>query len=294
MTARVDQLRRFARLGLKWNPFRVVAPQEKPDTYVADLFESNGLASQVATSDAAFTQIIAKAGHGKSTFLAAVADELDEADIPFERHYLEPSLRTRVASPDASIRVLLLDEAERLTHRNLRRLSRWTGEGGRLVVSSHRDLSGIVTGQTETVELPGLTTTALQRLFGARLRWAGSDDRAFEMTSDGADWLLESGAGNLRVVESVLYELFQEMAERAASQSTAEAIPQKVSTIDAQQLEWLRVFARRRAAEEASGDVPFSRLRLLARSVRETTDRTVAWFSGRASTPGPAERELPR
>jgi hypothetical protein len=309
--SRVDQLCRFERLGLKWNPFRTVAPLEKPDVYIPDLYQTSALARDVAFSDSRFTQVIARAGHGKSTFLAAVADLLSEADIPFDSLYLQPSLRTRVHAPQVDVRVLVLDEAERLTSPNLRKLIRWTHRGGRLIVSSHRDLSGEacgrpVSGGAVTIALPDITATGLQQFFLTRLRWAdGSDDR-FQLTADGADWLLSASEGNLRVAEAVLYEVFQVAADEivavpnsAASQDSAGSQNSAAARglplrIDSEQLSGLKEFARRRADFEAAGNVPYSRFQILAHRIREVTDKTSRWFSGRTSTPGPAERELPR
>ncbi|MBC8291223.1 MAG: hypothetical protein H8E37_12995 [Planctomycetes bacterium] len=288
MTSRIDQLRRFERLGLKWNPFRVVTPAELCDVYVPDLYETLELAAQVAASGAAITQIIAPAGHGKSTFLSAVAEALDEASIPFESIYLQPSLRTRVPVPQTSLRVLILDEAERLTSRNLRRLAHWTATGPRLVVSSHRDLSASLPGaEARTIRLPGVSRAGLLRLFLARLRWASSDEKKFELTGDAADWLIEVSRGNLRVIQAVLYESFQATADEFARHPDGlEARPQPL-VIDAPSLNWLETFAVRRAAEEEAGNIPFSRLRLIGQAVTATKGKIAALLSGRASTPDP-------
>ena len=48
------------------------------------------------------------------------------------------------------------------------------------------------------------------------------------------------------------------------------------------------------AAFEAEGNIPFSRSRLLTQSIRTARGKIVDWLSGRTSTPGPAERGLPR
>ena len=226
VTSRIDQLRRFERLGLRGNPFRIPIPSERRDVYVPDLYGALELATQVASSGEAVTQIIARAGHGKSTFLAAVAEALDETDTSFESIYLEPSLRTRVPVPQPDLRVLILDEAERLTTRNLRRLVHWTRSGGRLIVSSHQDLSCRLPGiEARTIQLEGISRAALLRLFLARLQWAGSGEKNFQLTEDAADWLIEVSQGNLRVIEAVLYESFQAIADEFARPTSARRRP---------------------------------------------------------------------
>lgn len=295
MPSRVDQLCRFERIGLKWNPFRTVTSEEKREVYLADLYETIELADQVAFSDAPYTQIIARAGHGKSTFLAAIAAVLDDAGTRFKSHYLQPSLRTRVRVPEDDVRILILDEAERLTRRNLRQLVRWTSHGGRLIVSSHGDLSGVAADSRNpvTIRLTDVTSVGLRRYFDTRLRWAGSGEERFVLTPDGADWLLASSGGNLRVVAAVLYEFFQDVADAAARHSETTESQSMPFQVDSSRLEWLAAFAQRRAADEEAGNVPFSRLRLLAGVLREVTDKTCAWLSGRPSTPDPVEREFP-
>jgi hypothetical protein len=296
--SRVDQLCRFERLGLKWNPFRVVAPSENSDVYIPDLYRTATLAREVALSDSPLTQVVARAGHGKSTFLAAVADTLEEAGISFESLYLQPSLWARVRVPGKNVRVLILDESERLSRLNLRKLSGWTRRGGRLIVSAHRDqfnspFSGLPPCPA-TIAFPQITLDGLQQFFLTRLRWAGDVDQRFELADDGAEWLLFFSEGNLRVVEAVLYEIFQVAADELASHSDPSAIKPTRRRIDSENLKWLEDFAKRRAAFEAEGNTPFSRWRLMSQFLRKTTSRIVGWFSGRTSTPGPAERELPR
>lgn len=296
MSSRVDQLHRFERLGLKWNPFRVVNPSEKPDVYIPDLYKTAALAREIALSDSPFTQVIARAGHGKSTFLAAVADTLRDAGISFEKLYLQPSVRIRVRVPKKDVRVLILDEAERLPGHNLKKLVGWTRRGGRLIVSSHRDLFPLVhlAWSPMTIAFPQVTVDGLQQFFRTRLRWAGDTDQHFELTADGAEWLLFFSEGNLRVAEAVLYEAFQVAADELTSHRALEAPRSMPLRIDSENLKWLEEFAKRRAAFEAEGNVPFSEWRLIGQSIKETTGRIVGWFSGRTSTPGPAARELPR
>lgn len=241
-------------------------------------------------SEVAVTQVVARAGHGKSTFLASVADALDEADIEFRSHYLQPSLWTRLPVPEQAVQVLILDEAERLTKLNLRRLADWAGKGHRLVFSSHRDLSvGLfpLPAAVRTISLPAVSSAGLQKIFRVRLQWAGDSLGRFLLTEDAASWLKDVSGGNLRVVQATLYEAIQEIAEEATRN------PQSVSQtdsfiLDETRLRWLETFARRRAVDEEAGNTPFSRWRLLKQAVTAVTGRMAARLSGHVSTPDPA------
>lgn len=266
-------------------------PSERRDVYVPDLYGTLELATQVASSGKAVTQIIARAGHGKSTFLAAVAEALDETDTSFELIYLEPSLRTQVPVPQPDLRVLILDEAERLTRRNFRRLVRWTQGGCRLIVSSHQDLSGrLPETEARTIQLEGISRAALLRLFLVRLQWASAEEENFQLTEDAADWLIDLSQGNLRVIEAVLYESFQAIADEFARHPERLETRPRPLIIDAARLDWLETFAVRRAADEQKGNIPFSRLRLIGQTIMAAKEKMAALLSGRASTPGPDGR----
>jgi Cdc6-like AAA superfamily ATPase len=303
LQSRLEQLTRFERIGLKWNPFRTVAAHEKADIYLPDLYQTVELARRVAESREPFIQVIADAGHGKSTVLAAVGDTLAKNVIASESKYLQPSLLTRAQIPDREVRVLILDEAERLTRRNLRNLIRWTERGGRLIVSSHRDLYGRAYGRSAsrnsarrdaaTIRLPNVTATGLQEFFRARVRWAASSEHFSELTTDGASWLLDASHGNLRIVEAILYEIFQAEAESNLADPQSSTSCRSALRIDARHLEKYSELAKDQARFEAAGNIPYNRLQLVVNAARVATNRTVALLSGQLSTPDPVEHELP-
>lgn len=237
---RHDQLHRFDRLGLKWNPFRVVRPDEVEAVYVNDLYDGIEQATAVATGSVKFTQVIAPAGHGKSTFLRATATALFVQDVCFEWHYLPRTLFSRVPIPASEVSVLIIDEVERLSRSNLRKLIRWCDrDSGRLVMSTHNDLSSRFPSDVQTIELPGISAESLQRLFESRVRWAAGETARFSLSADAANWLVEVSRRNVRVIEAVLYEIFQRADDSEPLQIT------KVN------LEPWREFAEERAATEA-------------------------------------------
>lgn len=245
------RLRHFERLGLRWNPFRIPRPEERSLAYLPDLYDATATAADIANSDASVTQIIADSGHGKSTLLAAVLEELDQADVKYKFHYLQPTLFARVAVPASEIRVLVVDEFERLTRWNRRRLVRWTQRGHRLIVSTHRDLRRSMNSPVATVRLSTITVDGLQRYFTMRVEWASGDIGQFELTDDAIHWLLQKTGGNLRVVDAVLYESFQT------------ATPHERLVIDAERLRPFEAFARERAEFDAQGNLPPGPLRRL-------------------------------
>lgn len=255
-TARHAQLHRFEQLGLRWNPFRVVRPDERADVFLPDLYRSTDSAEVIAKSRAPFTQIIADSGHGKSTLLAAVTDTLDDFDVAYEKYYLPPALFARVATPTGNVRVLVIDEVERLTHWNRYRLLRWTARGNRLIVSTHCDLSQTFAGSAVTVRIPEITDDGLQRYFQRRISWAGGDAERFRLTTAATAWLLRVTSGNLRVVEAVLYEVLQS------------AVPGEQLVIDVDQLAPHENFARQRTAVEALGNLPPTLWRRLRWAIR--------------------------
>jgi hypothetical protein len=303
MRSRIDQLTRFERLQLKWNPFRVIAAYEKADVYLPDLYHPSGLASQVAKSDEPFTQVIADAGHGKSTFLAAVGHAFLEQDTPIESTYLQPTLLTRVQVPNPETRILILDEAERLTKRNLRKLIRWTERGGRLIVTSHTDLycrayarsasRKCARRNAATIRLPDVTAAGLQKLFRERVCWAAIAECRSELTTDGARWLLDASNGNLRTVEAILYELFQLEAESIVSDSDSPTGCRTALLVDERHLQKYSGLAKDLVCFEDGGNIPFSRIRLLVNAAQAGKDKTFALLSGQFSKPNPIERRFP-
>lgn len=237
---RHKQLLRFEQFGLRWNPFRIVRSDEAAAVYVNDLYDGIEQATAIAAAEVKFSQIIAPVGHGKSTFLRAIGAAFSEIGLSFEWCYLKPSLISRVPTPVSGTDVLIIDEAERLSRSNLGKLIRWCDRNaGRLIMSTHHDLTSRFPGDVLTVELPGITEGSLQRLFDTRIRWSGGDSKQFKLAPDAATWLIRNSGHNVRVIEAVLYEAFQ-----AAHNGQTLCVTQ-------QALEPWRRFATERAAQEA-------------------------------------------
>jgi hypothetical protein len=227
---RADHLRlqRFERMGLTGNPFRVLAREALAEVYVAP--EGSGArADAIVASAASVIQIIAPRGWGKSMLLAAVQAKL--AAVPTQCHYLycPPEEAVRFTPPGAKVEAVLLDEAQRLRPRCLRRARRWCERsGGRIIAATHDDLTAHFGSQTRTVRLPRADAAMIARLFARRVAAAGGDPTRIRLGEGAAGWLTRRAAGNLRWIEALCYEAFQ-------SVEAAEGV-----TIDVPTLEQLR------------------------------------------------------
>lgn len=208
------RLEHFARLGLRWNPFRVAERSEVPELFVPGPRGSGWRVDEILGSDATVTQIIGPRGRGKSTLLAALGDRLRVDAVPFDHCYLQPEGPFRVQPPPRTdSRFLLIDEAQRLSWRGRREVLRWLRHAGRrLIATTHAALRlRCGTGETVALEFPGVNVSRLQSLFRARIAWAGGDPKRFGLTEEAACWLIERCGDNLRLMEMGLYELFQSL-----------------------------------------------------------------------------------
>jgi len=225
-------LQRFSQLGLRWNPFRVAERSEIPQLYLPELRNSLLQAEQIVRDHSSVTQIIAARGWGKSTLLAAVERELMQAGIPYAFHYLRLEGPYAVKQPCLKTSVLLIDEAQRLSWRGRRTVSRWLRYGRRrLIVSTHDELPLPGRHTVVTLRLPQVTAARFGQLFAKRIEWAGGDAARFQIDPETAHWLIDRCGNNLRLIEMSLYEVFQsiEPAERitidmASIESFAEKI----------------------------------------------------------------------
>lgn len=207
------RLERFARLGLKWNPFRVAEPAEICGFYTPPSDDAAS-ATEIAGSDVPVTQILAPCGWGKSTLLLAVAKRLREIPRDFWFTYIPQEGPFDVGVPSDGISVFLIDEAQRVARRNLRELFHWLEKqrSRRLIVTSHADLSAETSLETATIRIPRVDPQRLERLFQRRIDWAQSGEAApFRLEAAAAEWLIDRCRSNLRLVEASLYEVFQQM-----------------------------------------------------------------------------------
>lgn len=201
------QLLRFARMGLRGNPFRVVEPFELARLYVV---VSGRAADEIVRSRHPITQIMAPRGRGKTTLLHAVGAKLSELEHPYQYIYFPPDRRIRFVAPAAETRVLLLDEAQRM-HRGARRHARrWQkAGGGRIVAATHEDLAGVLGAYIPTIRLPPADAGLITRMFERRIVWADGDPHRIQLPQAAARWLAEHAEGSLRRVEEICYEVFQ-------------------------------------------------------------------------------------
>lgn len=210
------RLHHFARMGLTGNPFQILPRDALAQVYVApeDLCAS---ANALVHSSAPVIQIIAQRGWGKSMVLAAVTAQLAAMHAPCNYLYCPPDGSARFTVPDDAVEVVLLDEAQRLRPRCLRRARDWQQRsGGRIIAATHEDLRSRFGPQTQTVTLPRADAVMIEKLFAKRVEAAGGDPALIRLTDPATSWLAEQADGNLRWVEMLCYEAFQSVEPAAA------------------------------------------------------------------------------
>ena len=197
-------------MGLRGNPFRVAEPAELVRLYVGMSEDSEATADEIVQSASPLVQVIGPRGRGKTTLLLAVGDRLRRLGQPAHYVYFPPETRVRLVVPDPSTRVLLLDEAQRMTARAGRRARRWREQtGGRIIAATHEDLARFFGPEIWTVHLPPADAAVITEMFDVRIEWAGGDRRRIRLLPEAAAWLAEHTGGNLRQVEEICYEVFQ-------------------------------------------------------------------------------------
>ncbi len=210
---------RWTRLGLRHNPFQVVDPARWDLTFVSN--ESEGVhPPDWLCGPERVVQITGQTGWGKSTWLAAARRCAESAGCLAEHHYLRAPGPYRLERPAAHVRVLLLDEAERLQPISWQSLLEATrpeiaGDAAlRLLVTVHSLLPVPAGIACRVVRIPEVTVVRLQQLVEGRIAWAGGDSRQWRLAEDAAEWLIEQGRGNLRLIEAMLFEWFQTLSRR--------------------------------------------------------------------------------
>jgi hypothetical protein len=182
----------FLELNLKRNPFGELTRQERAR-----------LASVPALviSPEEIVQVLGRAGRGKTTHLLAWHAAHPGADYEYLAEG-ESALRTR--SPGDP---LFVDEAQRLTERELRRLFDTVP---RLVLGTHRDLSGYTRRRFRTLELSGLGTDRLGKIVALRIEAARRRPGPVPgLDTESLAKLIAEHGDDLRSIEARLYEVFQ-------------------------------------------------------------------------------------
>ena len=193
----------FAHLNLRQNPFGELSRQERPALAVVDVED----VVERLNSPGYAAQFVGPKGSGKTTHLLAIQDKFPHAG------YVHIPEGERRPIPDGC--PLIVDEAQRLT-----RLQRFRLFGQRvpLVLGTHEDFERALRRagrDVETLSVAGrVNPDRLHVLINLRIAWfrrgPGPVPRVSLAT---AEVLLTRCGSDLRAVEGLLYDRFQEMRE---------------------------------------------------------------------------------
>jgi energy-coupling factor transporter ATP-binding protein EcfA2 len=224
---RLETLTQFQRAGLRCNPFRVLDRSEFAEVFIDSIPELSP--QRLIDNDTQTIQIIGRSGHGKSSLLAALQQELETRSAEgiskrdfskcCEFIYLPPERYIRVRRPAATTRFLLIDEAQRLSRRSVRIVKAWcqTSTLNRLILATHLSVNLSPMSSTE-IYLASPTRARLQQILKRRIEWASlGDDCPLQLSNESIDWLLTQSGGNMQLIERVLYDVVQTCIEDLAT-----------------------------------------------------------------------------
>ncbi len=206
------QLERFARLGLRGNPFRVLEPEELVASFVPYDGESGLELSRLLELNTALVEFSAGQGVGKTTLLRFLEHHWKGDRRSVEYHYLDAQRIEPLPEPVSEI--VIIDEAQRMSRLERTRMLDWlNATGGHVVTGTHRFW------RTRRVplrrhRLPRLDLHRVGAFFRRRIAMAGAAGR-FELADDAARLLLRRGV-TLRRIERWLYEVFQRWPSKPA------------------------------------------------------------------------------
>jgi hypothetical protein len=195
----------YARLGLRRNPFGELTRDERASLAIVDITPWLPALNVERTA----LQFIGDKGHGKTTHLLAI-----HGSLPSSPYVYLPEDGPLPAIP--RLRPLLIDEAQRLG-----RFARWRvfARGGPLVLGTHRDFSSELQRaglQVVTIDVSAKQSPErLVQILNARIdrfRLADADSPLISISQ--ARKLQQQFGGDIRAVESYLYDLFQAAAQR--------------------------------------------------------------------------------
>ncbi len=212
----------FHALGYRRNPFGALSAEEwaavavPPPEVVAALENSRS-----------HLQLLGPMGSGKTTALRWLAARYAAQEVSAAYEYLAEGER-RFVTDLTELAVFLLDEAQRLSWRERRRLV-GVGENGRLrlILSSHEDLTPLFRRRglpLETVWLAdGLTLDQYRAIWQKRLDYFTLPGRERVWLGETAViYLYQTFGQNLREAEYFLYEVWQRQTE--VGEITGEAL----------------------------------------------------------------------
>jgi hypothetical protein len=197
----------FRALGLRANPFSALDDASWAEVAV---LPENVL---VVLASGTHVQVLGEQGRGKTTVLLGLAERLRRDGLRVVYEYLPEGQRTFHSRLDG-LPVFVLDEAQRLNARELRRLTGAARAGTRLIAGSHVDLrrqfqaAGL---RLESVTLGDGGRGHLEAVLARRLRHFALDGAEAGINFEPAaiDYLQARFGGDLRSLERFLYEVFQ-------------------------------------------------------------------------------------
>lgn len=200
-----------AALGYRCNPYRTLTDEEWETVFVPPpgleaLLEHHG----------AHLQILGEAGRGKSTALRGLTAQFRDAGLRAAYEYLPEGQRAFRTDPQA-LDVFLLDEVQRLTYWQRRRLLTAAARGVRLILGSHEDLTTLFRRCGLALCTISLDTGAEEHaraVLRHRLEFFELEGAArAELTEEGLAWLWRRYGTDYRSVETLLYHLFEDLTE---------------------------------------------------------------------------------
>ncbi len=205
-------------LGFRRNPFGAL----ERDEWVAVAVLPPTLMVRV-DSQSSHVQLLGVMGSGKTTTMLKLVDHLSASGVRLAYEYLAEGER-QYKTDTAVLSTFLLDEAQRLTRRERRRLITAAGTGLRLILSSHEDLTPLFRRWQQpllTINLEKtLTPDFYGRMLTRRLEYFALPNRAHTtLSTDAVQWLYEMFYPNMRDAEYFLYEVWQK--ETAVREVTA-------------------------------------------------------------------------
>ena len=226
------------RLGLVENPFRVMGEGEVLDRLMDPAIL--GDAEARLRSGAHVVQVVGQSGWGKTTRLIALKrageQRLHERWVS---EYVRPE-STGLTIPPPPLDCWCIDEAQRMRPALLRRIIKRARHADfRLVVGTHVSIehecrtAGV---EWSTIRLAPPTIRAIERFTRTRILAALRNGLDAPRPAPAAlDLLDRQTAGNLHLVEEILYEVFQEYVEQGmlpgviSERDVADAIQRRAS-----------------------------------------------------------------
>ncbi len=202
---------RWTTLGLRWNPFRVLEPEELMEVFVDSRWIWGYPLEQIAQLDRPLTEFYAPEGVGKTTLLRVLEQEWKTQGRHVAYVYLPREGHAPLrwdAFAEQGVDLVIIDEAQRLRPTERFAATRWVRQADRhLVTGTHRHwrTSGLPVARYRA-RRP--SASFVVDFFQKRLTYAGDSGR-FQLALSAAEWLVRRGLTG-RVIEQALYELLQD------------------------------------------------------------------------------------